>query len=325
MTERLRNLICLTVLMFSASVASSDAQPAPTWPSELVEFVPDQRNPLFTAGPPGAWDSQLVERAWILKDGDVFKMYYSGYVPGQDTKLMRVRRMLGYATSPEGIAWKRHPRNPIQKDVWIRDPCVVKHDGTYFLFAEMERGAHWFTSPNGIVWDRQGSIIIRDSTGRRLKDPAGVNPTAYVDEEGVWHLYFQHTGGIWGAKSEGPDNWVLIADRALIKPTPGTSDGALIAPDQVIRHDDRLYMYYQGRGDLDDPRRPWSAHVATSEDGVQWVKYPKNPVVSGGRSAFLVDDGNVKRLYATHGSVRLFWPKGSEPVLPPAPDPEAQD
>src|SRR5271167_331820 len=83
---------------------SSPLEPAgKAFPPELVEFVPHGTKPVFTAGAKGDWDAKIRERGWILKEGDVYRMWYTGYTGAKDGICM-----LGYATSPDGIHWTRH-------------------------------------------------------------------------------------------------------------------------------------------------------------------------------------------------------------------------
>jgi hypothetical protein len=66
-------------------------------------------------------------------------------------------------------------------------------------------------------------------------------------------------------------------------------------------------MYYHGAG-TDGAAHPWSTHLAASEDGINWTKYPGNPIVHDKSSAFVVDDGSGLRLYTVNERVDLFWP-----------------
>ena len=44
--------------------------------------------------------------------------------------------------------------------------CVVRHDGTYFMFAEGKNDiAHLLTSPDGLKWTDHGSLDIRKTDG----------------------------------------------------------------------------------------------------------------------------------------------------------------
>src|SRR4051812_7517905 len=83
------------------------------FPSELVNFVPFRGNPVFTAAK-GQWDARIRERGWILREDGLYRLWYTGYDGTADGL-----RMLGYATSIDGIHWTRHPRNPLLKDVWV--------------------------------------------------------------------------------------------------------------------------------------------------------------------------------------------------------------
>ena len=93
------------------------------FPSELTKFVPDSRNPIFTAGGEGKWDVKIRERGWILREGNQWKMWYTGYDGTREGK-----KMLGYATSTDGVAWTRYPKNPIYSDRWVEDMCVVPYN-----------------------------------------------------------------------------------------------------------------------------------------------------------------------------------------------------
>ena len=118
-----------------------------------MKFVPYSKEPVFAAEP-GKWDAKIRERGWILREGGVYKLWYTGY-DGTDNGL----RMLGYATSPDGIKWTRSPRNPLDREHWIEDMMIVKDGGKYYLFAEGRNDrAHWFVSDDGITWKRIGQI-----------------------------------------------------------------------------------------------------------------------------------------------------------------------
>src|SRR5262245_53508206 len=76
------------VVMFLASSARVPAQTS-AFPCELVDFVPSKVNPIFTGGGKGKWDERIRERGWIMRDGGIYKMWYTGYTgtPGEILKL----------------------------------------------------------------------------------------------------------------------------------------------------------------------------------------------------------------------------------------------
>src|SRR6185369_693564 len=107
------------------------------FPTELVNWSPHAGNPIFTAEGPGHWDTKIRERGWILRDGDQFRLWFTGYAGRRDDI-----KLLGYATSTDGIHWTRFPNNPIYRDHWVEDVCVVHHGDTYYMFAEGEHDNH---------------------------------------------------------------------------------------------------------------------------------------------------------------------------------------
>src|SRR5262245_52734056 len=136
------------------------------FPPELVKFTPYAKKPVFEAGGKSAWDAKIRERGWILREDGVYKLWYTGYDGTADGL-----RMLGYATSPDGIAWTRHPRNPIYRDHWVEDMMIVKHDGKYYMFAEgKEDRAQLLISANGLDWTRVGQLDIRRTDGKPIPD-----------------------------------------------------------------------------------------------------------------------------------------------------------
>jgi len=47
-------------------------------------------------------------------------------------------RFLGYATSPDGLAWTRWPGNPLTRDGWVEDISIVKHDIRAYIRADRQ-------------------------------------------------------------------------------------------------------------------------------------------------------------------------------------------
>ncbi len=80
-----------------------------------------------------AWDYYGVGEPTVIKDGELYKMWYAGY----DGWYWRI----GYATSPDGINWTKHPGNPVLSegaeeswDEWgLGGPSVVTENGFYHM------------------------------------------------------------------------------------------------------------------------------------------------------------------------------------------------
>jgi hypothetical protein len=304
------------VVWTQASVARSGE---PIFPSELVEFGPASRDPLFAGGGAAAWDRDLRERGWIMREGGYWHLWYTGSNPDLSRAGMPVRR-LGHATSADGLNWNRSDSNPLLKDAWVEDMCVVKQGGCYRMFAEGEQDiAHLLTSTDRIHWQERGPLDIRLVSGQPIPDGPRGTPAVWF-ERGVWHLFYERMDrGVWLATSRDLKTFTNVSDEPVIACGPEAYDSQKIAVDQIVRYGGRYYAYYHAcaleRGG------EWSTCIATSDDLVHWVKYAGNPILPvdpehpGRSSAMLVPDGSRHRLYTTHPDVRVRF--SVQPVIGP--------
>jgi predicted GH43/DUF377 family glycosyl hydrolase len=302
-----RPLMSFIAIILLASPTFAQPIDAKKWPAELVKFVPYQATPVFAAAK-GEWDAKIRERGWIMREDGVYKLWYTGY----DGSKEGIRR-LGYATSPDGINWTRHPKNPLLKDVWVEDMMIVKDAGKYYMFAEgREDRAHLLTSTDGIDWKRVGQLDIRLKNGKPIADGPFGTPTVWL-ENGRWHLFYERNDlGIWLATSNDLKVWTNVQDEPVMTPGPGEYDKDLIALNQIIKHNGRYYAYYHGSSKA--KKGLWSTNVATSTDLIHWEKYTANPLLpleENKSSGILVHDGERYRLYTMHPAVYLHVSKGN--------------
>ncbi len=278
------------------------------FPSEIVDFVPYDQNPIFSGTGTDTWDKQIRERGYILKEGNTYKMWYTGYNYDID-KVMR----LGYATSKDGIHWERYPGNPIFDEYWTEDVFVIKYEGTYYMVAEgMNDVAHMLTSPDGIHWQRDGDLDIRKVNGVPIDPGAYGTPTLWIEDD-IWYLFYERGDlGIWLAKSTDHKVWTNVQDDPVIKMGPGKYDAKGVAINQIIKYNGKYYGYYHGTPDED--WSSWNSNVAVSDDLIHWKKYENNPIVdtdsnsNNYSSPILVNDEGQYRLYTMHDKVRLYFP-----------------
>lgn len=277
------------------------------FPPELVRFVPYQKEPIFQAAGPGHWDALIRERGWIMRDGETYKLWYTGY------KEKGAVMQLGYATSPDGIRWTRHPGNPIYTKHWVEDMMIVKHGGKYYMFAEGKDDiAQLLVSDNGIDWTRLGPLDVRLKNGESIPPGPYGTPTAWLEND-TWHLFYERGDrGIWLATSKDMKVWKNVQDEPVMTLGPGEHEKDLIALNQIIKHKGRYYAYYHGSARTGPTAKLWSTNVATSTDLVHWEKYPDNPlqpVRENKSSGIVVHDGRAFRLYTMHPAVYLHVAK----------------
>jgi predicted GH43/DUF377 family glycosyl hydrolase len=284
--------------------AVADKAASADFPRALVEVEPSPKNPVFTAAGPGHWDAALRERGWILREGDAWHLWYTGY----DGTRAGIKQ-LGYATSPDGIAWTRHPGNPLVAGHYLEDMMVVKRGDTYYMFAEGQGDrAQLLTSQDRIHWERAGTLDIRYVDGRPLTPGPFGTPTAWFEND-TWHLFYERGDrGIWLAKSSDLKVWTNVQDEPVIVPGPDNYDSQMIALNQIIKYDGRYYAWLHGTGDP-PPKRIWNTNLAMSTDLVHWRKYPGNPVIANQSSALSIGEGRRLRLYTMHEAVNVYFPR----------------
>ncbi len=120
-------------------------------------------NPVMVPTQP--WEiGAVIEGQTLLKMDGLYKMWYGAIVIGSDVS------HIGYATSPDGIHWTKHPANPLispaggtplEWDGYSVDTPDVHYDGRlyhmYYRGWRQKSGISYIglaTSPDGVVWTR---------------------------------------------------------------------------------------------------------------------------------------------------------------------------
>ncbi len=284
----------------SASNSNSQVDTVP-YPKELVNFIPHKKNPIFSGTGKNTWDQRIRERGYILKEGTIYHMWYTGYRT-EDQSLS-----LGYATSNDGFQWTRYIGNPIFAESWTEDMMVVKVDSTYHMFAEGKDDiAHRLTSSDRVNWIDHGSMEIRHVDGTPLSEGPYGTPTVWF-ENNTWYLFYERNDqGIWLATSKDLGIWTNLQDEAVIEMGPETYDQYGLAVNQIIKYQGWYYAYYHGTAVKDWSE--WTTNVAVSKDLVKWEKYQRNPIMSENKSSgILVHDGEQFRLYTMHNQVAVHF------------------
>lgn len=192
--------------------------------TEAIDLSREQNNPFRTrsferGGPPALQPHRAVSNPVIdaskvesedsgLADGDVdfvadpFILFDSGqFYMFYEVLLTNGNKDIGYATSPDGLAWTHQER--IIQGQNIAYPHVFKHDGTWYMCPDNRSTGSsstrdfeiWTTDtfPNG-TW----SVEEESVTG------VGSDPTPfYIEEQNRWYMIGGYTGqsgvGLWYA------------------------------------------------------------------------------------------------------------------------------
>lgn len=280
-----------------------DLPAAELFPAALTQFEPIPGNPIFTARGSGHWDVRIRERGWIVHHGGQYLLYFTGYDGTREGQ-----KMLGLATSDDGVHWKRESDSPIYSAKWIEDVMVVPHRDKLYMFAEgAQDQAHLLESTDGRKWKSLGPLDVRQVSGERIPPGPLGTPTAMM-HDGRWYLFYERRdAGIWLATSSDMKVWTNVSDEPVLSLGPGEYDRLMIALNQVIEVDGRFYAIFHGSGTPKKPRL-WSTAIAVSDDLIHWKKYDRNPLrpaTENKSSGQLLRVDGQWRLYTMHDRVDL--------------------
>ena len=296
---KIKGLFFLLALGLS-SCQRGIAPAALEFPRELVQFKAISEKPVFTGTGQETWDKQIRERGFILKEGKQYHLWYTGYSPASPLKL------LGYATSKDGLAWQRTSSQSIHPGQWVEDVCVLRWKGNYYMFAEGEGDiAHMLISKDRVHWEEQGNLDIRMRDGSPIKLGPYGTPTVFR-AKGLWHLFYERDDrGIWLATSTDLKTWTNVQDEPIISMGPDAYDAFAVAMNQVIYYKGLYYGFYHASAFKD--WHEWSTNIAVSADLIHWKKYDQNPILGLNQSSGMVlKNGRGFRLYTMHRKVMVY-------------------
>ena len=288
-------LCCLGVL--TAAVAAEP--PAKTGPRRngmlepgLFIQIPGP-NPILTPGPDGAWDDEIIEASDAFKNFSTYYLYYHGN-GGRGYRL-------GVATSRHPLGpFKKHGEEPIlalgKKGSWddahVACAMVVRDspEKYYMWYSGMGRSRErrgWriglATAPSPLgPWKKYERNPIVEKFGY----VGGV-----VKVKGKYHLYTAYPIGKTGPdyspmalataeKPEGP--WTRWKGNPVLKEgSPGEWDDGGFSEAEVLYHNGVFHMFYGG-AKIYRPRIATRESIgyAYSTDGINFVKYCRNPVAA---------------------------------------------
>jgi len=273
------------------------------------------QNPVLS-GDPSAWDASGEHAPFVMKDGDLYKMWYEGF----DGNV----RQLGYATSPDGVNWTKYEGNPVLRAEPGYDEVVAGHgsvlyeDGMYKLWyhAVGDQGIliAFATSLDGVNWTKEGPVLLQE-TGNW--DEFGLWGPSVLKVSGIYWMWYSASGpdpvnpvSIGLATSADGINWERYGEGPVVT----DPNGGFIGDPTVINDSGLFKMWYGNFGD-------GTIYYAESENGFDWTEpmpalFPWIDVQAGNASPFVghwqaIDvDGSDIRLVISgppNGPFQITW------------------
>lgn len=158
--------------------------------SDGISWEPYSGNPVFSV----AWDNEGTKEPWVIKDGSLYKMWYTSQSESDIG-------CIGLATSSDGIIWQRQGVDPVmspslswENGAGLGNPRVTKNQSIYTMaycahdeFENKRIGLA--TSSDGITWTKNDDPILEAGTGNDW-DSLGIGPDAIIEDDSTFKLWF---------------------------------------------------------------------------------------------------------------------------------------
>ena len=238
-----------------ASIALVESKDGFHWSKPVIVLGPNEAS---------GWEKD-VNRPVVIKRDGIYHMWYTG----QDIYLGEPdgHSAIGYATSRDGLSWKRmsdkpvlSPDRPWEKTA-VMTPHVIWDDESklykmwYSAGEQREpKAVGYATSPDGMVWTKceDNPIFQPDPNIEWMRDRVG---GCHVIKEGGWYVMFYigfsnpYHAQIGIARSkDGITNWQQLAANPIIRTSvqPRWDAEACYKP-YVLFDGQKWLLWYNGR------------------------------------------------------------------------------
>ncbi|MBN1944539.1 MAG: hypothetical protein JW797_02635 [Bradymonadales bacterium] len=276
-------------------------------------------NPLIGPGfSGGTFDSDHIVDGYVLYDDTAgeYKAWYTGQSSG--------RTQIGFATSPDGYTWTPYSTNPVipfshcgSYDDWhTKHPVVLQEGSTFRMWYTGDTYGRCYTclstSTDGASWTSEGMVIDWVSEfGTSDHWARYVYPTTIVRDGELYKMWYNTGYGpastIGYATSDDGVTWDIYGN-VMDSGSAGDWDEYQVQFPAVIQLDGEWYMFYSGR--ISDGGAS-GIGLAISDDGIDWTRYPDNPVIPQGETGAW-DDSFVQRAYPLleNDTLRMWYTGG---------------
>lgn len=207
--------------------------------------------PVLYPGTNGNWDAWAVHPGAILKENNLYKMYFTAYANQYD------QWYIGIATSLDGINWSKKS-NPILLsgtgwEFQISSNFILKHNSKYYLYYSGRDGTNnWkiglAISSDGINFTKySGNPILENDFPW---EGTGIfNPTIFKENDTYKMIYMDAQGSGFGlAYSTDGINWTKDPANPIFRrenTTNGWGSNNIAYP-SVVKVNNDFRVYYSG-------------------------------------------------------------------------------
>jgi predicted GH43/DUF377 family glycosyl hydrolase len=206
--------------------------------------------PVLTKGAYNSWDSYTVGVVHVMKENNLFKMYYLGW----NTHPYSTSWKIGLATSVDGKVWEKYPE-PVMTEAnqYFRFglTSVVRHNGIYYGYFGYENSSltQQFigaaSSTDGVNWTFYNNNPIL--TSNAAWEGGGVQYPTVIFEDNKFKMIYgnKYQNALGYAESVDPFSFVKNT-TPLFKWSQTVNNWTTIAYPMYFRKENEHRIYYTG-------------------------------------------------------------------------------
>jgi predicted GH43/DUF377 family glycosyl hydrolase len=243
----------------------------------------------------------------------VYRMWFTSLAEGFGTSFVISR-----AISLDGQEWYASMKNPAYRvatngfDNSVRTPSVIRDSTGYKMYYTGQNLNSYAiglaTSADGKSWQRfSNSPILKpdiaskwDSLGQAFCSVYFADTTYFMWFAGGDGLH----GGIGLAKSSDGIHWTEVHGNPVFAASTTGWDSGYVSGPCVVKAGNTFYMFYGGAPIPGAAN--FSIGLATSQDGIHWLRYGTAPVLTTGTGWEGVTLGNVSVVYR-NGTFHMWY------------------
>ncbi|CAG0947625.1 hypothetical protein ANRL1_04350, partial [Anaerolineae bacterium] len=222
----------------------------------VCNLIKNPTNPVLLPGSSGSWDSAQVWDPTVLKDGNTYKMWYTGRDGNGITAI-------GYATSSDGITWTKYNGNPVIPSdfffAWnqISSPTVIKENGLYRMWLSSrdtyldKTHIMYASSTDGLTWTPYTYASVLSPGYAENWDGTSVSNPTILKIGYTYHMWY--TGGngatnlIGHATSSNGIVWIKDSGNPTLNFVPGGWDWLQLYNPSIVSYGTQYFLWYSGK------------------------------------------------------------------------------
>lgn len=211
-----------------------------------------QSTPVLLPGEPGSWDSWAVHPGAVIKEGNIFRMYYVAWSNPD------LNWNIGLATSRDGLNWEKYPEPVLYGTVgWeyqIASSSILKTGNTYLLYyygisPSKEVAVGVAASLDGIEWEKNvnNPVLIPELEW----EGRGVFYSSVIKDGSSFKMVYMNksANGFGMASSEDGINWIKSLSNPFFTAENTSNHWAYdIAYPYLLKKGNEYRIYYSGMG-----------------------------------------------------------------------------